>query len=754
MDRENTSLRRRLLAISALLLCAAANETPDVFGGEHPPSSTMANVMVEVTFAASRNHDDPFNTVNLDTVFTTPAGKQLRVPAFWAGGNKWKVRYASPEIGTHRFQTECSKPEDGGLHNVKGEFEVKPYSGDNPLYKHGPLRIAENKRYLEHADGKPFFWLGDTWWMGLCHRLHWPDEVKTLAADRKKKGFNVIQIVAGLYPDMHPFDPRGANEAGFPWEAEYTAIRPDYFDAADQRLLYLVDQGFAPCIVGAWGYFMPWMGVEKTNQHWRYLIARYGALPVTWCAAGEANLPWYLAEGFPYDDREQITKWTEVMRYIRATDPYHRPLTIHPTGIGRLSAHHATDDPALLDFDLLQTPHGQREAAEPTVRTVQESYADTPRMPVIDGEAAYEMLGDSLPTKWTRQMFWLCMTNGAAGHTYGANGIWQCNRKDQPHGPSPHHPPDSTGYGKIPWNESMNLPGSTQVAYGKKLFEKYAWQEFQPHPEWAKYVNEPEPWPFQRRLWIWYPEGNPAIDAPAAKRYFRNTFEIRESEPIGDAHLWITADDRFVAYVNGKRVAAGADWQTPQKVEVTDAIRLGNNVLAIEAENLPAQSSNPAGLLVQLRVRNYAGESYVKLLDGAWRCAKDTESANAKWTTLTFNDSDWVTAKEAVQYGSAPWGEFAAPSSYGPYATGIPGQVRIIYVPQPRPIRVLNLEPSTNYRAAAFDPQTGKSVDLGHIRPDEKSSWVAWKDSRYKVGDQWAEIKAADDWVLILNRVD
>src|SRR6185312_14045137 len=144
--------------------------------------------------------------------------------------------------------------------------------------------------------------------------------------------------------------------------------------------------------------------VEKANQHWRYLLARYGALPVVWCAAGEANLPWYLAKRFPYDDRKQVKDWTEVMRSIRATDPYHRPLTIHPTGISRLSARHATDDAALLDFDMLQTPHGQREAVEPTVRTMQESYAERPTMPVIDGEAAYEMLGDSLPTRWTRQM--------------------------------------------------------------------------------------------------------------------------------------------------------------------------------------------------------------------------------------------------------------------------------------------------------------------------------------------------------------
>jgi hypothetical protein len=321
--------------------------------------------------------------------------------------------------------------------------------------------------------------------MGLSHRLHWPDEFQELTADRKAKGFNVVQIVAGLYPDMFPFDPRGANEAGFPWETNYSSVRPAYFDAADQRLRYLVDQGFTPCIVGAWGYFMPWMGVQKMKAHWRYLIARYGALPVVWCAAGDANLPWYLAKGFPYDDRNQVHDWTEVMKYIRATDPWHRPLTVHPTGIGPLTSRHATDDSALLDFDMLQTPHGELGAVVPTVTTVRQSYAAQPTMPVIDGEASYEMLNDKLPTEWTRRMFWLCMMNGAAGHTYGANGIWQCNRPGDPHGKSPH----GGTYGAIPWNEAMRLPGSQQVGFGKRFFEQFAWQDFRPHPQWASFVQ-------------------------------------------------------------------------------------------------------------------------------------------------------------------------------------------------------------------------------------------------------------------------
>ncbi len=475
------------VAIAALAFCYGA-----IVSRADEAKTTSANVIVEIPFTAQREHEDPFNTITLDVIFTDPSGHELRVPAFWdggEGGKTWKVRYASPVVGVHRYRSECSDSSDAGLHNVRGEVHIEAYTGDNPLYLHGPIRVADDRRHLAYADRTPFFWLADTWWMGLCHRLHWPDEFQQLTADRKAKGFNVVQIVAGLYPDMHPFDPRGANEAGYPWEKEYARIRPEYFDAADQRIEHLVNVGISPCIVGAWGYFMPWMGVKKMEQHWRYLIARYGAMPVVWCAAGEANLPWYLAKGFPYDDREQVKQWTEVMRYIRATDPYHRLLTVHPTGIGRLSARHATDDSSLLDFDMLQTPHGQREACDPTVDTVRESYADQPVMPVIDGEAAYEMLNDSLPTQWTRAMFWLSMTNGAAGHTYGANGIWQCNRPGEPHGPSPFST-GGVGYGVIPWNEAMNLPGSTQVALGKKLFERFAWQEFSPHADWAVYADD------------------------------------------------------------------------------------------------------------------------------------------------------------------------------------------------------------------------------------------------------------------------
>ena len=80
------------------------------------PRPTPANTPVERAFTAQNGYADAFNEVVLDVIFTDPAGKEFRVPAFWAGGKVWKVRYASPLTGTHSFRTECKPANDAGLH--------------------------------------------------------------------------------------------------------------------------------------------------------------------------------------------------------------------------------------------------------------------------------------------------------------------------------------------------------------------------------------------------------------------------------------------------------------------------------------------------------------------------------------------------------------------------------------------------------------------------------------------------------------
>jgi len=432
--------------------------------------------VTEWAYSSGKAYADPFNEVELDVVFRNPQGHEQRVPAFWAGGQEWRIRYAPPHPGRYTYHTVSSDASNPDLHGQKGTLEVSPYTGDKPLIKHGGIRVAGDRRHFEHEDGTPFFWLGDTWWMGLCRRLGWPDDFQALAADRVQKGFSVVQIVAGLYPDMPPFDPRGANEAGYPWEAGYARINPRYFDMADLRIRYLADQGLVPCVVGCWGYFLPLMGVEKIKKHWRNIIARWGAYPVVWCLAGEGTMPYYLSKNKDEDGALQKRGWTEMAKYVRSVDPYHRPITIHPSR----SAMDTVEDPAVLDFDMLQTGHGDRKSIPSTIDTLTGDLKREPRMPVLVGECCYEGILDENRQEVERFMFLTCILSGAAGHTYGANGIWQVNTPEEPYGPSPH----GRCWGNTPWQVAYRLPGSEQISHCKKMLTRYPWWRFEAHPEW------------------------------------------------------------------------------------------------------------------------------------------------------------------------------------------------------------------------------------------------------------------------------
>lgn len=435
------------------------------------------NEVIEFPLVTGTNRNTSAD-LEVDVIFTGLAGQQWRVPAFWAGGNEFRVRFAAPAAGRYSWHSICTNSKDTSLHGQEEVLEVAPYEGSNNLYRHGRLQVAKNKRTLEHKDGTPFFWLGDTWWMGLCKRLRWPGDFQNLTADRVSKGFSIIQIVAGLYPDMPPFDERGANEAGCPWEKDYHHLNPAYFDMADLRIGWLVRSGLMPCIVGCWGYFLPWMGVEKMKKHWRNLVARYGAYPVVWCLAGEGIMPYYLSKKKEEDSKFQKKGWTEFAAYLRAIDPYHNPVTIHPTNKGR----EQIEDPALLDFEMLQTGHGDRQSLPDNVQSVVDGYNLEPRMPVLVGEVCYEGIGEACRQEVQRLMFWASMLNGAAGHTYGANGIWQVNTREKPFGPSPH----GMSWGNTPWEEAYQLPGSFQLGLAKRLLERYPWWRFEPHPEWVE----------------------------------------------------------------------------------------------------------------------------------------------------------------------------------------------------------------------------------------------------------------------------
>ena len=62
------------------------------------------------------------------------------------------------------------------------------------------IKVSDNNRYFIDQYNNPFFWQGDTQWQ-LFH-LFSVNEAKALLLERKKQGFNVIQVmITGVFPE-------------------------------------------------------------------------------------------------------------------------------------------------------------------------------------------------------------------------------------------------------------------------------------------------------------------------------------------------------------------------------------------------------------------------------------------------------------------------------------------------------------------------------------------------------------------------
>ena len=63
---------------------------------------------------------------------------------------------------------------------------------------HGKLGVSPNGHYIQHEDGTPFLWIGDTGW-GMIQQLT-REEVDQYLDNRQGLGFTVIQTVVHWSP--------------------------------------------------------------------------------------------------------------------------------------------------------------------------------------------------------------------------------------------------------------------------------------------------------------------------------------------------------------------------------------------------------------------------------------------------------------------------------------------------------------------------------------------------------------------------
>ena len=460
-------LNRAAALILPMVLISQAGFTPQPAG---PTKKVFRWARFEAQFTSSGDYENPLQDVRVEVDFTSPTGKTRSVEAFWYGARNWKVRLAPEETGKWTYRSRSSKADDAGLNGQSGSFDCAAYSGRNPLYLHGGLKVSDDRRYLAHADGTPFFWLGDTAWNGVLKAD--PGSWDLYLRDRVAKGFNVVQYVTTQWRTA------SGNADGRPafYGREKIAIDPVFYQWMDERVDAMNDLGVvaAPVLIwaiaGATAMLNPgnMLPDDQIITLARYMVARYGAHHVVWFLAGDADYR-----------GEKAERWKKIGRAVFGSQP-DRLATMHPGG--RMWVADEFRDEPWFSFNGYQSGHN--DSAE-SMRWHAEGppsqgWKKEPHHPEINLEPNYEAhiarpsmkVFDAHAVR--RAAYWSLLIAPPAGVSYGGHGIWSWELKPNP---PMTHPYTGTA---PPWHEAMKHPGSTSMKHLKDLFSSLDWWRLRP----------------------------------------------------------------------------------------------------------------------------------------------------------------------------------------------------------------------------------------------------------------------------------
>jgi len=423
----------------------------------------------ELTFEGPPGLDNPLTGAAFPAIFESPDRTVQTRSAFWDGGRTWRVRFQPHQLGEWSYRIE------GG---PSGEFLCTSYSGENPLYRHGAIRVASGGAFFQHADGAPFFWHGDTVWNGPL-KATLPDWSHFLA-DRAAKGFNVIQFVptqwvaaAGNADLRHAYIP-----------GEELRIDPAFFQWLDRRVDLINSFGMVACPAMIWSApSKPWalqmnpgtsLPEDQIGALAYYLVARYGAHHVAWMLAGDGDYRGELAD-----------RWQRIGR--RVFEGNSHPVTMHPMGSIWVGDEFLAEP--WYHFHGYQSSHWDNDESWRWIShgPPSEKWKTGPH-PIVNLEPCYEahldMTDRERPNRRAfdaldirRAAYWSLLASPTAGVTYGAAGVWSWETTAQP--PMNHV---LTGIAPL-WSEAMHLPGSTSMKVLNDIFRSIPWWTLRPAPE-------------------------------------------------------------------------------------------------------------------------------------------------------------------------------------------------------------------------------------------------------------------------------
>lgn len=438
--------------------------------------STEAWRQVIIPYEIAADYDNPFLDVLIQAAFTGPDGQTITREAYWDGGRSYKFAFAPITEGI--WSWKVSAPKETGISGETGTVSCVPYTGDLPIYRHGFLRVHESGRSLCHADGTPFFWLGDTHWE-FAYRERWDESnhpemdsmFRGMADRRVRQGFNIYQtnLRSDAWPDRggeSPYWRKG--DAG-----EYPNVA-FYQEELDRRMYYLADLGLVNALGFGWFMSVFSEGIAHWKNTARYILARYGALPIVWTLAGE------VAGYAPEPDRTNfINAWREVALWISEHDGYRTLQTAHYDNHRPFSEYYYDED--WYDFTLNQAGHGDFRISAHDFYSYCQAH---PAKPFVEGESMYEFCstleenGTRLCTAdMLRRVAYTAIQCGACGYTYGAQGIWDTVWKKNEISPSPVSVFNRFG---ITWYEAIDGIGAAQMGYLRRFYEELHFEELRP----------------------------------------------------------------------------------------------------------------------------------------------------------------------------------------------------------------------------------------------------------------------------------
>jgi len=351
------------------------------------------------------------------------------------------------------------------------------------------LRVHSGGRFLETAEGRPFFWLGDTAWKLIQSTTR--DECSYYLSTRARQGFTVVQMVA-LAEDESVLKPNTLGQVAF-LDQDPARPNPAFFDHVVEVVDEAASHGLYVALLPTWGDKLtaPWGvgprifrndNLPVVRAFGRYLGARLrGRTHVVWMLGGDR--PALLdplkpdvwpqnharSSGFP-GDQDWRPIWREMAAGIADGTGTKPVFLYHPQG-GSFSTTQMLANEPWLSVHGFQSGHGGGRDV-PVWDLVARDAQVSPDHPTLDLEPNYEDHPYNPWPKWdpasgyfrdhdVRKQCYRSVFAGACGVTYGHHSVWQF--ASQRNG--------VINFPEMDWVQALHRPGAVQIQHLRRLLE-------------------------------------------------------------------------------------------------------------------------------------------------------------------------------------------------------------------------------------------------------------------------------------------